>query len=339
MHEISVIISNFNGAKWIPRLMETLREQRGVSLEIIVVDRNSTDGSGELLAGYPEVKVVSHPPETGLVCGYAFGYRSATKDLLFFMNEDMWLEPDCLRLTADAIDLSKRVGAAMPVQWTYDGQDVVNAGIWFAKSWWSRGIHPFRKAAWHLPRHTCIVPAANAGACLYHRASYEETGGWDISFFLDYEDGDLGLRMWQLDWHSVVVPEARLFHAVGASNSKTIASKSGAQPVSRKRYIEGCGNMLVMAFKSFTGAALVYPVLGALDRMLRNLVKLRLDRVWLDVLVFANAAQRLPAVQEHRTRMAKAIQSRPGQAYFTAPEFDISVLDGNQMEIRPVLSR
>src|SRR5690242_16547252 len=95
---ISVIISNFNGAKYLPKLLETLKGQRDVTLELIVVERNSTDDSRKILAEHPDVKVIPEPPETGLVAGYAVGARSAQHDLLFFCNEDMWFEPDCLRL-------------------------------------------------------------------------------------------------------------------------------------------------------------------------------------------------------------------------------------------------
>lgn len=78
MHSVSVIISNFNGAKYLPRLFESLSTQRGVELEIIVVDRNSSDTSGSILAAHTEIQVIKHPPETGLVCAVA-ATRPATK--------------------------------------------------------------------------------------------------------------------------------------------------------------------------------------------------------------------------------------------------------------------
>ena len=74
---ISVICSNFNGARFLPRLLASLRAQRGVELELIVVDRHSTDGSREILAAQPDVRVISEPPERGLVAGYAAGHWRA----------------------------------------------------------------------------------------------------------------------------------------------------------------------------------------------------------------------------------------------------------------------
>ena len=314
MHEISVIISNFNGAKWLPRLMETLREQRGVSLEIIVVDRNSTDGSAELLAGYPEVKVVSHPPETGLVCGYALGYRSATKDLLFFMNEDMWLEPECLRLVAEGIDLPGKVASAMPVQMTYDMQDLVNSGVWYKSAFWCpNNPYPFASSHSVLPTATRRTAQTNAGACMIHRVCYEQVGGWDISFFLDFEDTDLCLRLWQRGWHCVVVPSARLGHAVGASNGKALPNSRTT--VSQKRYISGGVNKLAIAFKTFPTHLVLAALLGWLDGFLRNVVRCRFRNSLWDCAQLLCVLRLMPSFLAYREQ-AKLNAVQPASEYF-----------------------
>src|SRR4051812_36250416 len=93
----SVIVSNFNGGKYLSRLLETLESQQGVTLEIIVVDRYSTDDSPEILKRYATVKVVKEAPESGLVAGYAVGASYACHEHLFFCNEDMWIGQDCLQ--------------------------------------------------------------------------------------------------------------------------------------------------------------------------------------------------------------------------------------------------
>ena len=62
---ISVILSNFNGLRFLPKLLESLRAQRGVEVELILVDRASTDGSREFLATQADVSVVNEPPQSG----------------------------------------------------------------------------------------------------------------------------------------------------------------------------------------------------------------------------------------------------------------------------------
>ncbi len=322
---ISVIISNFNGAKYLPRLIETLKAQQEVKLELIVVDRNSVDESDAILAIHPDIKVIKHPPETGLVCGYAVGADLATHDLLFFCNEDMWYEPDCLKILCDQIDLPNRVSAVMPVQWTYDGTGIVNAGAWFTKRpWYPSNPYPFRTSIWHLVDRTCTVSGINAGACLIHRQAYDELGGWDRSFFLDYEDMDLSLRLWQHDWKCLVVPSAKVYHAVGASNNKSL--KGGKFKVSRKRYIEGSSNVFAIAFKTFTGPALFLPFAGLADRFIRNLIRLRWKSAWWDMLVITKTLTRIGKLIAFRKQNKPWNQRRPGQDFFKEPTFDFATV-------------
>jgi GT2 family glycosyltransferase len=319
MHQVSVIVSNFNGAKWLPRLLETLKAQVGVEVEIIIVDRNSTDESDSILAQHPDVKVHKHPPETGLVCGYDEGVPHASHELLFFCNEDMWFEPECLKRVCDAVDLPKRVGAVMPVQWTYDLKDIVNCGAWFKKSWWCpSNPYPFRYSVWQLKEETSPVSGINAGACLVHRRVYEEIGGWDRTFFLDYEDMDLSIRLWQHGWDCLVVPSAKVGHAVGASNNKAL---NNGFKVSRKRYIGGTSNVIACAMKCFTGPSMLLPVIALGDRLLRNLVCLRMERAWWDMLSAVDAFKRLPDFLEYRSKNQQWNSQRPGQKFFVDPRF------------------
>ena len=336
MHPISVIISNFNGAKYLPRLLSTLHKQEGVELEIIVVDRYSSDDSDAILAANQGVKVIKHPPETGLVDGYARGMEVSAHDLLFFMNEDMWLEPHCLSKCADFLLSRPRVAAVMPVQWTYDGVGIVNAGIWFEKCFWNRRSPTLRvRSRWHLVQEPARVSYANAGACLVRRSANREVGGWDRSFFLDDEDTDLSIRFWQRGWESWVVPDAIIGHAVGASNQKEL--KATQKPVSRKRYVSAQSNFLVLGLKTFAPGAFIYLALALMDRVARNLVRCRFQLLGLDLEAIWLTLKRLPAVFEFREANRHWNQKHPGELFFKEPAFQAQAIAGNvsaQMDVR-----
>lgn len=199
---ISVIITNFNGACFLPRLLESLAQQRGVETEIIVVDRNSSDDSSKILATYANVVVIQEAPETGMVGGYTAGIRLAKHEHLFFCNEDMWFEPDCLRLLEAKIDLKKRICAVDPWQWSYDGKHWIHGG--------TRVRINILAVCLPLPFYyfdSTInlnsgdkVPVPCVGAFLIHKDVFKELGGWDTSFFMEQEDIDLFIRAWQKDW-------------------------------------------------------------------------------------------------------------------------------------------
>lgn len=318
---VSAIISNLNGLKFLPRLLQSLREQRGVTIQIIVVDRMSRDGSLEYLAGQPDVEVVHEPPETGLVSGYAAGVAKARHAHLFFCNEDMWFDLDCLRLLEEHIDVQAGIVATDPWQWTYDGQQLIHAGTRFMPAWWNfLCSYPFRRYGFTEPVVGGeLVPFPCAGAFLMQREAYEAAGGWDRSFFLDHEDVDLFIRVWQLGQRCVSVPEARVYHAVGASNQQQIATLN--TPVKRKRHISGLANIAVIGMKYFNSWARFYCFLYPLFITMKEALRLRPRKTWLSVLAAVEVAGRYAAVHRFRARWSKINRARPGQKFFLAPEF------------------
>ena len=324
---ISVIVSNLNGAPYLTRLLDALVAQTGVETEIIVVDRHSTDSSTGILQRYPSVRVIQEPPETGLVAGYCVGARSASHPLLFFCNEDLYLDHNCLRELACRIDLHNRIAACDPWQWTYDGKSWIHGGIRFRRCLWHiYSPFPFRM-------HECTVPLlegsctafGSAGAVMVHADAYRQIGGWDTSFFLDYEDIDLFLRAWQHGWRCATVPSARVFHAVGASNGQVV----GAQPASRRRYVSHRSNVMVIAFKYFSPSVAVVGALNWIAALLVNVLLLRWRDARLDLVVLGAVARRLPAVVAFRRRSRRWNHAKPGERFFLDPQFS---LDGKGLQ-------
>jgi GT2 family glycosyltransferase len=319
--QVSAVVSNLNGERYLARLLDTLAAQKGVVTEIIVVDRHSADKSGEILQRYPAVRVVREPPESGLVSGYAAGASHASHPLLFFCNEDLYLGQDCLFDLASHIDLKRRIAAADPWQWTYDGSTWIHGGVRFRPSAWDfNSPLPFRSQnpVARLVDGECI-PFGCAGAVMVHASVYDEIGGWDTSFFLDDEDVDLFLRAWQRDWTCVTVPSARVFHAVGASNENVVGTRP--QPVSQRRYISNRSNVTVVALKYFSPAVATLGLVMWVTTLLKDVVLFRLRMVWLDLLVLREITRRLPAVLAFRRRNRTWNRAKPGERFFLHPEF------------------
>lgn len=320
---VSVIISNLNGESFLPRLLETLLAQRDVQTEIIVVDRFSKDGSAAILAKHPGVKVVTEPPETGLVSGYHRGYLASSHEHLFFINEDMWFDRDCLSLLEKRIDLSQRIAAADPWQWTIDGKQWIHGVTRLRKVRWAiNGCHPFyaNEFTVDMPAGT-RVPWPCAGAFLMHREVYEEIGGWDTSFFLDNEDTDLFLRAWQQGWQCVAVPDAKVYHAVGMSNTGA-ELPSGRRKVGKRRYVSNRIGKTMIAWKYFSfWKALIFGFGMWLVMFGNNVAKLRFRLVGWDFAVLLECLKRLPAVREFRGRNANFNKRNPGERFFSDTAF------------------
>src|SRR4051812_22276592 len=93
---ISVVIPNYNGAALLPACLDALRAQTLRDFEIIVVDDASRDNSLEVLAGYPEVRVVRLERGRKFAGAANAGLREARGDLLALLNNDTAAAPDWL---------------------------------------------------------------------------------------------------------------------------------------------------------------------------------------------------------------------------------------------------
>ena len=320
---ISVVLSNFNGRRYLDRLLDSLRRQRGVEIEILVVDRESSDGSIEFLRQQPDVRLLCEPPTSGLVSGYSVGARAATGDLLFFANEDLWLDPDCLGRLAARIDADQRVAIADPWEWDYDGVRLHHAGVrleaaaWDCNSPWPRVRFQFTAPL----KAGDPIPFPCAGAFLIHRSCYDDLGGFDTGFFLDFEDVDLGVRAWQRRWKCVTVPEARVFHAVGASNAPAVGSEEGAETATPRRYISNRASLFILVVKTFSFTALPIALAGWLVSTANDLRTGRWRRFAWDLAALLTIARRLPLALRFRRANSAYNHYFPGERFFQDPTF------------------
>jgi 4,4'-diaponeurosporenoate glycosyltransferase len=100
----SVVIPARNEAENLPHLLDSLSKQTQQPQEIIVVDDDSSDGTGDIAEQYGcrVVRLSSKPDEwTGKAWACWNGTAVATSSLIVFLDADVWCEPDFFkRLTS-----------------------------------------------------------------------------------------------------------------------------------------------------------------------------------------------------------------------------------------------
>jgi len=70
------------------------------------------------------------------------------------------------------------------------------------------------------------VPWGCAGSLMVKKNEFMKLGGFDHTFFMNFEDADLCWRAWMRGWKTVFVPKAKLFHRVGASSKERMRADS-----------------------------------------------------------------------------------------------------------------
>ena len=86
----SIIIVNYNGLGYTRRCIESLfRFHNPDSIEVIVIDNNSSDGSQtELPILFPSIKFISLSENRGFGAANNAGAKVAKGNILFFVNND-----------------------------------------------------------------------------------------------------------------------------------------------------------------------------------------------------------------------------------------------------------
>lgn len=94
---ISVIVPVYNIMDYLPRCVQSLKQQSYENLEILLVDDGSTDGTGrlcdELAAGDGRIRAL-HKENGGTSSARNLGIEEAKGEFLGFVDSDDYIEPD-----------------------------------------------------------------------------------------------------------------------------------------------------------------------------------------------------------------------------------------------------
>jgi GT2 family glycosyltransferase len=177
----AVVVTQGTRPVELSRCVDSLRRQRGVTLDVVVV------GNGWQPSGLPDgVRAVALPDNLGPPAGRNAGARAVTGSLLFFLDDDAALDDDFVLARAAAVfAAAPRLGAA---QFRIVDPDGATQRRW-------------------VPRLRVGDPARGGPAfalcemaVMARREAFDAVGGWPGSFFFCHEGVDLTWRLWDAGW-------------------------------------------------------------------------------------------------------------------------------------------
>lgn len=112
--EATVIVPVWNGERFLRECCESIRQQRSVEIELVIVDDNSDDGSCALACKlvshwrdrFARALVIRHAVRAGPAAGRDTGMRLATTQAALMLDVDNVIYPQCVRRCLDALDAS-----------------------------------------------------------------------------------------------------------------------------------------------------------------------------------------------------------------------------------------
>ncbi|MBN1262265.1 MAG: glycosyltransferase family 2 protein [Anaerolineae bacterium] len=224
MAQISVIIPNWNGAQHLPDCLDSLRRQTFDDFETLVVDNGSTDASFDVLARYPEVRVLALGKNRGFTGACNAGFQAAAGDIQVLLNNDTEVDAHWLAALAPAFAVHPEVGFVASKMLLFDRRDTFHtAGDYVTPdgSAHNRGVWQKDEGQYD---HPAYVFSACGGSAAYRRTMLEATGLLDDDFFFSMEDVDLAWRAQLAGWRCLYAPSGVVYHKLKASGGGATAS-------------------------------------------------------------------------------------------------------------------
>lgn len=204
---VSIILVNWNGAKWLPKCLKSLTHQTYSKTEVILVDNASTDNSLEYVSKtFPEVKIYRNKKNVGFSAATNLGIEFARGEYLLIINIDTWVEKDFVEKLYRFYQ-EHDFFVISPTEKRYDKKPVKILNT---------TIDPTGMPAYYLPKDK-KHPFYLCTSYFLSKKNYKISGGFDSNHFLYMEDVDWFWRINLLDLKYCYVPDVFIFHQGGSS--------------------------------------------------------------------------------------------------------------------------
>jgi glycosyltransferase involved in cell wall biosynthesis len=205
---ISVITAVFNNRSTVAAALDSVLQQSYPSVEVIVVDGMSTDGTQEILADYASrLNEYVSELDAGMYDALNKGVGLATGDIVGFLHSDDLLADDhVLARIADAFadpDVDAVYGDLVYVRRQNSNQVL---------RYWRAGEFKYARLAWGwMPPHPTLY---------VRRRVYERLGGFDLTYRIA-ADYDCMLRFFTGGVRAVYVPNLLVRMRVGGISNRS----------------------------------------------------------------------------------------------------------------------
>ncbi len=265
--DVTVVIVSWNTRDILRDCLASVYAQtRNVSIEVVVIDNASADGSAQMVRGeFPRVRLIQNTDNRGFADANNQGMRVAMGRYVLLLNSDTIVLDGAIDRTIAFADQRPQAGVVgcrvlnrdrtlQPTCFMYPS--VLNMLLFatclnklFSRSrffgreqmtWWKRDDE----------REVQVVTGC---FMLARRAAIDQVGLMDESFFMYGEETDWCFRFAQAGWKVLFTPQAEIIHLGGASSSRaanemTLQLKAGVLQFickhdTRARYVASCALM------------------------------------------------------------------------------------------------
>lgn len=227
MPTVSIIIVTYNSEKYLEKCLYSVINQHYKSIEVIVFDNASSDGTRNILQKYnKEIHTLYSKENLGFASGNNHAVGEAKGKYLFLLNPDAVITADALFPLVEEMEKHSNIAACQPTVLLYKGKSINLTGK----------IPHFLGFDWIKDYKMKITPkkseifSISGSAVLLRKSVMKKISLFDDYYFMYYEDSDLSWRLRMYGYEMVYIPSSIVRH------DYTFLPHGGAEKLSQKMY-------------------------------------------------------------------------------------------------------
>lgn len=236
MIDLSIIIVNYNVKEFLKNLLHSIHKAtQNLSIEIIVVDNASDDGSLEMIKEkFPDVILIANEKNFGFGKANNIGLEKARGKYILLINPDTLVSEDTFTKLIKFFNSHPEAGMVGCKILNPDGTLQLACRRSFPGPWTSftkvtglSNLFPKSKlfARYNLTyldeNQTYEVDAISGSFMMFRKEVYEKVGGFDEQFFMYGEDLDLCYRVQKAGYKIYYVHTTQIIHYKGESTKRS----------------------------------------------------------------------------------------------------------------------
>ena len=280
--DLSIIIVTWKSLAYLRLCLASIvRETRGITYELIVIDNASDDGAEESIRlEFPQVIFIQNSTNLGFARANNVGYCRSSGDVLAFLNPDTELLDNVFLEMVAHLRHSPGIGAAGARLLNTDGSLQTSCVQTFPtisnqlldSAVLQRRFPRLRmwgmKALYSESKQPSTVDAISGACFVVTRTAFEQAGLFTETYFMYAEDLELSYKLKQAGYQIHFVPACRLVHHGSKSservgpNFETLQQKESILQFLRSTRGRNYGNCYRLAV-ALTAATRVSLLLGS----------------------------------------------------------------------------
>ena len=222
--ELSIVTVNYNGLKDTCELIESLKRNiQSLTYEIIIVDNaSSVDEALSIHTLYPDIITIRSEKNLGFAGGNNLGMKQAQGDYIFLINNDTYIEEDCIPALINRLKSNDKIGMVCPLlRYTEKDRPIQFYGYTPLTpiTLRNKGLNIGEiMEKMRLKAHA--TPYAHGAAMLFGKDLLKKVGYMPEIYFLYYEELDWSVQITKAGYEIWVEPACTVFHKESQSTGK-----------------------------------------------------------------------------------------------------------------------